>query len=55
MSLRSHHPALRHLRDERGFTLIELLVSMLAMTVVTMAAFSFSNSRQKTSRTSPRA
>ena len=40
MSLRSHHPALRHLRDERGFTLIELLVSMLiALAVVPMAAF----------------
>jgi prepilin-type N-terminal cleavage/methylation domain-containing protein len=31
----------RRLRDAHGFTLIELLVSMLAMTVVTMAAFSF--------------
>jgi prepilin-type N-terminal cleavage/methylation domain-containing protein len=40
MSLRSHSPIVRRLRDERGFTLIELLVSMLAMTVVTMAAFS---------------
>jgi prepilin-type N-terminal cleavage/methylation domain-containing protein len=41
MSMRPHTMVPRRLRDERGFTLIELLVSMLAMTVVTMAAFSF--------------
>ncbi|HEY5044561.1 MAG TPA: prepilin-type N-terminal cleavage/methylation domain-containing protein [Solirubrobacteraceae bacterium] len=29
------------LRDEHGFTLIELLVSMVMMTVLTLAAFSF--------------
>lgn len=31
----------RSLRDDSGFTLIELLVSMIAGTVLTMAAFSF--------------
>jgi type II secretory pathway component PulJ len=41
MSLRPYLTVHRRLRDERGFTLIELLVSMLAMMVVTMAAFSF--------------
>lgn len=41
MSLRSHSPVVRRLRDERGFTLIELLVSMIMMVVLTLAAFSF--------------
>jgi prepilin-type N-terminal cleavage/methylation domain-containing protein len=30
-----------HLRDEHGFTLIELMVSMIMMTVLTLATFSF--------------